>query len=104
MRRLLCLVLVPLIAGVLAFAVSRAWLGHFRSGPIIVFPATLDLGTREIGDLAVARFTIANRGDSPLLINDIRTNCSCTGIERERDDEFRRVEALQIRPGENADV
>jgi hypothetical protein len=66
-------------------------------------PAELDLGTREMGELAVAKFTIANGGGAELVIDQVRTSCSCTGVERERDGQYFRVEEIRLGPGERGD-
>src|SRR5438552_3026924 len=67
---------------------------------IAKFPQIIDLGAREIGDVAIGRFSLANVGACGLVVDKIRTNCSCAGLEREANGEFTRVDHLQIPPGE----
>jgi hypothetical protein len=80
------------------------WAPIVSLNPVVAYPAKLDLGEHEIGDLAVSRFTIANRGNGELVIDQIRTNCSCTGMEREQDNEFVQVKSLRLRGGEQANL
>lgn len=100
---------VPLLAGVMSYAVAtghlrQAWSQLVKTRPVIEYPVRIDLGEHEIGDQAVARFRIANRGGGELVIDEIRTNCSCTGMERERDGEFGRVESLRLQAGEETEL
>lgn len=39
---------------------------------------SLDLGIVKYGEKKHAVFKIENRGDSPLIIKDVRTSCGCT--------------------------
>lgn len=39
---------------------------------------TVDLGVVKYGEKKHAIFKITNRGDSPLIIRDVRTSCGCT--------------------------
>ena len=68
-----------------------------KHDPVIEYPARLDFGEREIGEVAVVPFAIANRGTGGLVIDEIRTNCSGTGMEKRREFSFQRVESLRLR-------
>lgn len=79
---------------------SRPWRAFWKLSPVIEYPAKLDLGEREKGDIVVAPFTIANRGGGELLVDEITSNCGCTGIEREENGRYIRLESLRLKPGE----
>ncbi len=81
-------------------AVRRIWSPALRRDPTVDYPAELDLGEHEIGDEVVTPFVIANRGRGELVVDQIRTNCSCTGMERELEGQYVRVESLRLRAGE----
>jgi hypothetical protein len=103
--RVLFWLLVPALAGILSYFAStgqlrRAWLSVVQGQPEIHYPAKLNLGGHEIGEVVVAPFTIANRGRSELVIDQVRTNCSCTGMEQVRDGHYVRVESLRLQRGE----
>jgi hypothetical protein len=51
---------------------------------IVVTPELLDLGTVSQTDPAFGEFTITNNGDADLVINDVRTTCSCTVSDPDR--------------------
>lgn len=74
------------------------------AGPVADFPATLDLGDHEFGEVALGHLTIANGGQSELVLQNIRSNCSCAGLEREDHGRFLRLESLHVNPGEHADL
>jgi hypothetical protein len=108
-KRTLCYLLVPALIGSGSyFAVTgqlrRAWSWGVKSDPLIEYPARLDLGKHEIGEVAVAHFIIANRGGAELVVDEIHSNCSCTGMEREQDGHYGRVESLRLKAGEQADL
>jgi hypothetical protein len=71
---------------------------------VIIFPSTIDLGEREQGQVVVTRFTISNDGVGDLQIQDVSTNCSCSGLERYIDGKFWRVESLRLGTGEKAEL
>jgi hypothetical protein len=99
LRRPVWLIVIPIIAGVSIPLLHRAT----KTGPPVVeLPGVIDLGKREIGDVVVVPFSIANRGGEKLVIDDIRTSCSCSGIEREIDGKFFRIECLNLGAGERA--
>src|SRR5262249_23306808 len=58
----------------------------------------------ELGDQVVSRFVIANTGGSDLVIDQIQSNCSCTGLEREENGQFVRLDSLRLQAGERIDL
>jgi hypothetical protein len=82
----------------------QSWAARLRSIPRIEYPARLELGTHELGDQIVRHFTVANRGGGELVVDQIHASCSCTGMEREVDGRYVRVEELRLKAGERADV
>jgi len=88
--------LVGVVAGVANWARSK-----FQAGPTLDCPARVDLGTREVGEMATAVFQVHNRGGKPLWVGNIRTECSCVGVEREQEDgTFQKVEECWLNPRE----
>jgi hypothetical protein len=77
---------VPVLAAVIGwFAYSLAAGGAFsRTGttPSIELPPVTVIEECEIGQIVTATFHIANRGRGDLLIDQFRTNCACSGVER----------------------
>lgn len=103
--RTLQLIGVMVLCGSLTcYFVSTLSVENTPRGSQIEYPEEIDLGTRELGELATARFTIANRGQAELVVNNVRTSCSCTGMERERDGEFDRVHEIRLQPGERVEL
>lgn len=99
--------LVPVLIGVSVFAVrrnERSLRIFSRWSPVLECPESLDLGERELGEVALSHFTIANRGGGQLEITDVRANCSCTGLEQERNGEFVRVKSLSLAAAESVDL
>jgi len=106
---LLLWVVVPLLAGMAACAsYSDTWLGlpgnWVGAGPALECPRLLELGERELGEVALVRFMIANHGGEALIIDEVRSNCSCSGLEQEQAGEFVRLGSLRIGPGKAARV
>jgi len=71
---------------------------------IAEFPSEIQLGSREIGEIAVATFMMTNRGAAELIIDSIRTNCSCVGLERNENGTFTRIQSLSIPAGESREL
>src|SRR3954449_8207977 len=97
--RYLAWVLVPVLVAILAFA-ARRYTQSFRTligwDPVIECPVALHLGERELGEIVLSRFSIANQGRRPLKITNVHSSCACTGLEQECDNEFVRVTALRL--------
>jgi len=107
--RIFCWLGVPVLIGVAAYFVATYYLRlrsvfPLSSDPVIDYPAKLDLGEHELGDQAVGRFTITNRGGNELIVDEIQTNCSCSGMEREHDGQYQRLESVRLKAGESADL
>jgi hypothetical protein len=75
-----------------------------RGTAVLECPSLLDLGEQERGQVLVAHVPLANVGTADLDITDIRTNCSCTGLEIEEGGKFRRINRLTIQPGESKEL
>ncbi len=95
---------VAALAGGLTFGLHRAWDDGLRPQPVFVCPQTIDLGSRERGDTAVARFTIRNTGSRELVVDQFSTSCSCAGVEREVDGKPVRVESVHVPPRATAEL
>jgi len=100
--RVLILGLVVLLAWFLPR--GFAWLHEGTVAPKLACPSLIDMGAAEMATTCRARLTIANEGGGELVIDKIRTNCGCTGLERERDGKFETVESLRLAPGTEAAV
>lgn len=99
--------IVPILIGLSVYAArrnSRSLRTLARIGPVLECPETLDLGKRELGEVALSRFTIANRGGGQLEITGVQSNCSCSGLEQERNGNLVRLESLRLGAGEKAEV
>lgn len=107
--RLLIWVVAPLLVGAGAFLAhsidwKRRWAEWTCTAPVAEIPTKIDLGERELGDTAVARLVVQNRGGGELLINQIRTNCSCTGLEQEENGRYKHIEILHLGPKERSEL
>jgi hypothetical protein len=102
-----CWMAVALSGGIMASLApaalwNRGWRAFWKLSPVIDCPAKLDLGEHEKGDIVVVPFTIANRGGGELLIDEITSNCSCTGMEREENGGYKKLQSLRLKSGEEA--
>lgn len=95
--RLLWVVLLPLAAAAMAWAVRYAQ-DDQPATAALEYPPRVDLGEREFGEVAVGRFTVANRARGELLLDTFSTSCSCAGVEREAEGKFHRVETVSVPP------
>jgi hypothetical protein len=107
--RNLAWILVPALMGAAVYAARTGdWARRFAvlrgADPVLECPRLLELGERELGEVALARFTIANRGGRELVVDEFRSNCSCSGLEREEDGEFFRLDSLRVGPHEQTEV
>lgn len=100
-------VLVPLLLGGAAYMAQRngsGLLAFVQHQAILDCPKVLQLGERELGEVAISEFTIANRGRGTLEITDVQSSCSCTGMEQEVNGDYIRVKSLRLRAGEQAEL
>jgi len=90
------------VLGVLAAkTVSGSWTARWLGGPPrISLPAELSWEEAEVWSKVAAPVTIRNDGGQDLLIDNIRSTCGCSGLEREHDGRVEPVQSLRIRPGE----
>ncbi|MCI0639878.1 MAG: DUF1573 domain-containing protein [Gemmataceae bacterium] len=95
---------LPLLLVTLILVVYRYWFAIAPSPPMIDYPATLDLGDREMGEQVTTRFSISNTGCGELVITDIRTNCNCAGLEQESKGTLLQVKRLQLSAGDRVDL
>ena len=96
-----------LSAAVTWFSVSGLFDGRWAAAggaSAIDYPAQIDLGDREIGEHVTVPIAISNHGKGVLIVSDVRTNCSCSGLERREDGQFTRIQSLEIDPGGRADL
>ncbi len=100
---------LPAFAGLMAYLgasgqLRRVWLSIFPVDPVIDYPRKLDLGPHEIREQVIAPFAISNRGASELVIDQIQSNCSCSGMEEPRGGRYDHIESLRLKPGEKANL
>lgn len=98
------LVILAAIAGAVAYWGYTQGPLRPAQDPAVDYPPILDLGAHEIGSIVVSHFAITNRGGGELVIDQVRANCSCSGLEREKGGQYVRVEALRLKAGERADL
>jgi hypothetical protein len=76
----------------------------FNFTPSILYPAEILYETKELGDVITQKFFIQNQGFNELVINDIRSNCSCTGLETREGSEFFRASEIRIKGRQKSEV
>jgi hypothetical protein len=109
MKRVLVFLVLPLLVGAGSFVVTRtdaiprieAW---WRGDPAIDLPEVIDVGECEQWKVVTGRFRVANRGGRVLEIRDVRTDCGCSGVERESGEGRVRVAALDLPPGASEEL
>ncbi len=86
-KLLLWVILLPALCGFsflgayTASSLRHGGLGFFGAkGPVLDYPEVLELGEQEAGELVIWPFTIANRGDQELVIDEVQASCSCSGL------------------------
>jgi hypothetical protein len=107
--RILAWLLVPIVLGFAAFGhragiIQREWASIMRTDPVYNAPAEVQAPVVEIGQVATAQFTMANRGGGELVISGITASCACSGLERSTGDGYARIEELRLGPGESAPI
>jgi len=105
--RALCWLTLPAFVALIAYAITtgqlrRVWSTVVQLEPLIEFPTKIDLGEQEIGDHAIGRLVIANRGGGELVLDQFQSNCSCAGLEEEHDGRYAPVKLLRLKAGEEA--
>lgn len=76
----------------------------FSTGPSLACPAEIIIESAEIGKRVRTSFLIGNDGGEPLVIDHIRTNCHCNGLETLTNKQFISVNELTIAPHSNVQV
>src|SRR5438067_4233890 len=79
---------VSILVAVTASLIAIGQLRQARDCPIISYPPKLDMGEHEIGDEVLVPFTIGNSGRGMLLVDHIRSNCSCTAMAIEENGQY----------------
>ncbi len=100
LRRVGGLLGVVAVGSVAGLVYAAPWRPH--GPPVAEFAAAVDLGDRRPHEVATADFPISNRGDQPLVVEDIRTSCSCAGLEVVQDGQQYRVGRLVVPPGQQS--
>lgn len=100
----LTLVLLPLASAAATFGVRSAWDRGAEKLPALECPSSIDLGDRDLGEIAVGRFMVKNAGRAPLKLDNFQTSCSCAGIEHEVEGQLRRVQSVELLPGERVEL
>jgi hypothetical protein len=103
-RASLVLVVVLLVSAGFALGVRSAWDRWGKAAPVLECPALIDLGERDRGETAVARFRVRNNGRGELRIDGFQTSCSCAGVERESQGKFHRIQSVRVQPGEQVEL
>jgi hypothetical protein len=109
--RTICWLTIPVAIFSVVFLTSSEWKRSVsptsaENLPALECPNEIDLGTREIGEVAESSVLIRNIGGSDLIIDTIQTDCVCSGLVRKLEGGrgFERVNELRLGPGEVADL
>jgi hypothetical protein len=108
-KKTVCFIIAVLALFVAALGIRMApstdfWRIYVLRDPILGAPSELDLGNQERGQVAEARFTLANKGSGKLVLTEFESSCGCQIVERPEKDKFVRVDVLEILPGQEADL
>jgi hypothetical protein len=79
-------------------------LDWYHGRPVARCPEVVELGEASFGDTVTAAFTVGNDGYGPLTLYNVRTGCSCIGLERRIGAGYEAINRLTLAPGENADL
>jgi hypothetical protein len=87
-----------LVITAILFFVIRT--GRSRSsGPVLEYDTLVDLGEQEYGQIARGYVNFTNRGQAIIVIDQIRSNCSCSGLERLEEGQWVKCDQIDIPPG-----
>lgn len=81
-------------------AIDRQWAMLCGGPPIADYPAVLDLGTRSPNEVVSTRFELVNAGGQELVVDQLRTSCSCGALQRVVGDRSEVFEELRLAPRE----
>jgi hypothetical protein len=104
MIRMVACPLLLIALGLVGFIISQSlWPSQASAAPAGAYPVLeyqnlVELGEREWGELAIARFSLANRGNRELLLDQFRTNCSCSALQTETDGKLQPVKEVRLGP------
>lgn len=93
---------IPLMMGGAAHVVSRALTSPERrqtDQPVLEATEEANLGELEAGREVDRSVTFANHGGADLVVDNIRTTCSCTALQTDEDGKTVNVTSLRLRPG-----
>jgi hypothetical protein len=91
-------------ASVIAPDLGRTAAAWYHARPAALVPDVVELAEAALGDPVTAEFAVTNAGYGPLTITDVRTGCSCVGLERRVGSGYTTVRELTLAPGEVADL
>jgi len=74
------------------------------TAPSLACPAEIIIESAEIGKRVRTSFFIGNDGGEPLVIDHVRTNCHCNGLETLTNSQFVSVNELTIAPHSKVQV
>jgi hypothetical protein len=101
------MILIP-VSAALATIELRSGRRHLAEwltwGPVADFPSVVDAGEQQSLKTFQVGLTIGNRGSADLVIDNLHSDCSCSGLGREKDGEFVGLASLHLAPGERADL
>jgi len=98
------LVAIPLVSAAGAVGVRSAWDQWADKTPILDCVRTVNLGERDLGEIAAGRFQIKNSGRGKLEIDHFQTTCSCSDVEHEVEGQLRRIQSVRLSPGEQVEL
>jgi hypothetical protein len=87
------------IAAGYAYRLSLSGKAQAARGPEIEFDQQVDFGPREQGSIVNAPVVVYNRGDRPLILSEVRSDCSCSGLEQEVGGRLTQITSVEIEPG-----
>lgn len=102
-------VVAPLLLGLGAYgirsgAVARSYAIWTKAYPVIELPEVLELGEHELNEVVLPAVVISNRGGGDLVVDQISSNCACSGLVRRTGDQLERVDSIRLGPGQHAEL
>jgi hypothetical protein len=102
-------VIVPLVLGLVSYgahsgALARTYAMWMGSAPVIEFSDVLELGEHELNEELFPTFAIRNRGGRELVVDQVGSNCACSGLVRQLGDRWEKVDSIHIQPGQEAEL
>jgi hypothetical protein len=106
----LAVIALPIAAaslGVVWASPGRArliWAEYITGVPVLDCPSEVTFEEQELGVPFVAHFRIANQGRAALVVDEVPSDCACTGLWLDRDDPPQRLKDVTLAPGESLPV